>query len=75
MAWLASRRSVAWSSSAESGWRHFRAKLHPAERAHVGDDLVFDLDHDLEADPVMTAGALTGISYRIRAFGVHWTVA
>jgi pimeloyl-ACP methyl ester carboxylesterase len=27
------------------GWRRSRAKLHPAERAHVGDDLVSDLDH------------------------------
>jgi hypothetical protein len=50
-------------------------KLHPVERAHVGDDLVSDLDHDLETDPGMTAGALAGISSRIRAFGVHWTVA
>ena len=75
MAWLASRRSVAWSSSAEEGWRHFRAKLHPAERVHVGDDRSLTLTTTWRTDPVMTAGALTGISYRIRPFGIHWTVA
>jgi len=28
-----------------------------------------------KTDPVMTAGALAGVSYKVRAFGVHWIVA
>jgi hypothetical protein len=53
----------------------FSSKLHPAERAQVGDDLASDLDHPGEPDPVMSAGALAGVSYGTRAFGGHRTVA